>query len=311
MVFLGAALLRLPAIYFQPEQTPALNGVFLEHLFSAIQSRPVLAVSLGFLAIVLQALIFNRICISHDVLYIHTYMPAWLYVLASSIFPENLLFNPVMAGNFLVLGAMAFLFRIYQSDDSPILLFYAAFLFSLASLFITEYLAAPLLLLAVNIIFKNVTLRDLLAIVTGTLLPLGMLWSVMWMAGEAFTFPSPRYNLQIRFDASLLRYVSLLLLVIIAAAGVIKSSLNYLKNNIKTRRISLLFVVMLAFTVLIVLVRYTYLKIYFPVTSIPVALFAGYFLMGSKGTRIKEMLHFALLLLLLFSLYGNYLRQLP
>lgn len=309
-ILLGAALLRLPALYWLPESPPALNGVFLQDMFSAIAAQPVLSILLGYLAVVLQALILNRLCIMHDVLYVHTYMPAWLFVLANCVFPENLGFNPVMVSNFFVLGAMSFLFRLYQSDDSAILIFYAAFLFSLAAMFVTELLAAPLLILAVNIIFKNVSLRDLLAIATGALLPLGMIWGISWMAGQDFSFPVPKYNLRLRIDMSLLRYLSLVMLFLLSAAGLFKSSLNYLKNNIKTRRINLLFVSLLAFSLLIVLVRYTNIKIYYPLACIPLALFAGYFLLGNKGRRIKEFLHFTLLLLLIFSLYGNHLPSL-
>jgi hypothetical protein len=39
------------------------------------------------------------------------------------------------------------------------------------------------------------------------------------------------------------------------------------------------------------------------------ALFAGYFLLGEKGLRLKGLMHSILILLLLLSLYGDRLRD--
>lgn len=309
-VFTGALLLRIPAMVFASSNPEPVSGVLFEHFFNTVRQWPWLSIALGFVVVFTQAMMFNRLCNEHDVLYTPTFMPAWLFVLASSIFPENLHINPLMVSNYFVIGAFAFLFRMHQSDESPSLLFYAAALLSLGSLFVTEYLGAPILLLLSTIIFKNVGLRDLLAIITGTLIPLGIIWSFHFLADNPFDFPVPRYTLNIKFDKAVLRYVALTFFFLLAFAGLLKSGLHYFKNNIKTRRINLVSIAFFAFAVFIALLKFDELRLYVTISNCGLALFAGYFLLGEKGQRLKGFIHSVLLLLIILSLYGEPLKDL-
>jgi hypothetical protein len=307
-LFIGALLLRIPAFYFHTADLEPVRDVVFESLFNAIRQNHGLSLTLGFVVVFLQAIFFNRLCNRHDVLYTPTFMPAWLFVLANSIFPENLHLNPLMFSNFFVIGAFAFLFQLHQTQNSPTMLFYAAALLSIGSLFVTEYLGAPLVLLVATIIFKNVGLRDLLAIITGTLIPLGMIWSFHYLSNQHFDFPVPRYSLKITLDSGILRYLSLPFIFLLAFSGLLKSSIHYFKNNIKTRRINLISVVFFVFAVFIALIRYDHLRLYFTIADAGLALFAGYFLLGEKGRILKGLLHSLLLLLIVVSLYGEAIR---
>jgi hypothetical protein len=308
-VFFGALLLRIPAFLFEITSPEPVSGVVFEAFFNTIRRLHGLSLLLGFLVVFSQAMIFNRLCNEHDVLYAATFMPGWLYMLAAGIFPENLHFNPLMVSNYFVIGSFAFLFRMHQSDQSPKLLFYAAALLSLGSLFVTEYLGAPLLLLVATIIFKNVGLRDLLAIVTGTLIPLGMIWSFHFLTDQHFDFPVPRYTLKIKLDIAVFRYLALSFFVLLAFSGMLKSGIHYFKNNIKTRRINLVSIVFFGFAIFIALLKYDHLRHYVTITNCGLSLFAGYFLLGEKGQRLKGFLHTVLLILILLSLYGSTLKN--
>lgn len=308
-VLSGALLLRIPAILFANTTPEPLGGVVFEHFFNSVRQWPWLSLTLGFLVVFTQAMMFNRLCNEHDVLYTPTFMPAWLFILANSIFPENLHINPIMVSNYFIIGAFAFFFRMHHSDRSPTLLFYAAALLTLGSFFVTEYLGAPLVLLVATIIFKNVGLKDLLAIITGTLIPIGIIWSFHFLSNRHFNFPIPKYTLNITLDKSLLRYVALTFFFLLAFSGIIKSGLHYFKNNIKTRRINLISVALFAFAVFIALLKYEHLRHYVTISNCGLALFAGYFLMGEKGQRLKGMLHNILWILLVLSLYGEPLKD--
>ncbi|NBP04972.1 MAG: hypothetical protein EBV15_01960 [Bacteroidetes bacterium] len=308
-VFIGALILRIPAFTLTASSPEPLNGVVFEHFFNSVRQWPWLSLSLGFLVVFTQAMMFNRLCNEHDVLYTPTFMPAWLFILANSIFPENLHINPLMVSNYFVIGAFAFLFRMHQSERSPTLLFYASALLTLGSFFVTEYLGAPLILLIATVIFKNVGPRDLLAIITGTLIPLGMIWSFHFLTNQQFDFPIPKYNLNIKLDKAILRYVAMTFFFLLTFSGIIKSSLHYFKNNIKTRRINLVSITFFAFAIFIALIKYDHLRYYITIANCGLALFAGYFLLGEKGQRIKGFLHSVLLLLLILSLYGEPLKN--
>lgn len=308
-VFVGALLLRIPAVAFTVSSPEPLNGVVFGHFFNAVRQWPWLSLLLGFLVVFTQAMIFNKLCNEHDVLYTHTFMPAWLFILSNSIFPENLHINPLMVSNYFVIGAFVFLFSMHQSDRSPTLLFYAAALLTLGSYFVTEYLGAPIMLLVATIIFKNVGPRDLLAIITGTLIPLGMIWSFHFLTDQPFDFPIPKYNLNIKLDKAFMRYVAMTFFFLLTFAGLLKSGLNYFKNKIKTRRINLVSIAFFAFAIFIILIKYDHLRHYITIANSGMALYAAYFLLGEKGQRIKGLLHSILLILLLLSLYGNQLKD--
>jgi hypothetical protein len=308
-VFIGALVLRMPALLYATAHPEPVSDVVFEHFFNTVRQWPWLSLLLGYVVVFSQAMIFNRLCNEHDVLYTPTFMPAWFFILANSIFPENLHINPLMVSNYFVIGAFAFLFRMHQSDQSAKLLFYAAALLSLGSLFVTEYLGAPVLLLLATVIFKNVGLRDLLAIITGTLIPMGIIWSFHFLNDQHFDFPIPRYTLNIRLDKSVLRYVALTFFFLLAFSGLLKSGLHYFKNNIKTRRINLISIAFFIFAVFISLLKYDHLRLYITIANCGLALFAGYFLMGEKGERLKGFLHTVLLIMLVLSLYGEALKD--
>lgn len=299
--------LHIPSFLTLPPAGEIPQRVFMYSMFSSVQAIPVLSMSIALFLVVIQALLFNRLCIQHDVLYVHTYMPAWLFVIANSLFPANLYFSPVLISNFFVLGAMSLLFHLHNAVSTGTMLFYAATFFSLSTLFVTEYLGAPLFLVMATIIFKNISVRDIIAIITGAIFPFGVIAGISYIGGTGFTFPLPKYNISIDLKESLLSILPYLVLVALGLAGVFKNLGNYTKNNIKTRRISLLLILMFAVQLVFLLIRYDNLQGLSPLTAFPMALFAGYFLLGNKTRRIKEFLHYVVLAVTVISLYFPWL----
>lgn len=309
-LFIGTALLRLPALWLIEVPVVTDSGI-MNGFFTGLHSQPVLSMLLSFALLFIQALLFNRLCIEHDVLYAHSFLPAWLFVLGNSIFPEMLLVNPILVGNFLVLWALSFVLGFYRAVDGSVVLFYTAALFSLSSLFIVEYITAPILLVVFTIIFKNVKVRDLLAIVSGAFIPFIFIWSAVWMFDMTFQLPSTEYSLSLSaFKDDLFHFAAVLTMLLLVFLGLAKTSINYFKNNIQTRRVSMLFISYLVFTALIVIIRFNKIDQSFHIAAPGLSLFSGYFLLGNKGKNSKEFLHFILLLTIVVSLYSSALKPL-
>jgi hypothetical protein len=306
-LLLFTILIHLPSFFINPVTGEIPERVFMFSMFSGVQSVPSLSLGLAVILVFIQALMFNRLCIHHDVLYVHTYMPAWFFIIANSLFPANLYFSPVLVSNFFVIGALSLLFQLHNSQSTGTLLFYAAAFFSISSLFVTEYLGAPVFLVMAAIIFKNISARDFISIVTGAIFPFGVIMGITYVAGADFTFPIPRYAISFDFSASILSIMPFILLLLISFAGVIKNLSNYNKNNIKTRRISLLLILLFAVQLVFLLIRYDNLQSLSPVAASGMAVFGGYFLIGNKTRRIKELLHLVLIVAVILSLYSQLL----
>ena len=114
-VILFGLLLRLPFLFlgadkithFNESEFPMLDAIFKWNIYFSM--------GIAFVLLILQAAVFNKICIDHDVIYTHTYLPAYFFVLINSLFFENLTLNSVLLGNTFVLIGLSFMFRIYQS----------------------------------------------------------------------------------------------------------------------------------------------------------------------------------------------------
>jgi hypothetical protein len=309
-LFIGLLLLRLPAFWFYKTHAYNASGM-MNQFFAELNNQAVLSMGLAFVFVFVQALLFNRLCIDHDVLYTHSFMPAWMFVLCNSIFPEMLFFNPVLIGNFLVLGALSFVLGFYRANDGSLVLFYTAALFSLSSFFIVEYITAPILLVVFTIIFKNVKIRDLLAIVSGALVPYIFIGAGSWMLNIPFQLPSPTYNLAIsNLKGDIFHFIAVLAFLLLVFLGLTKTSINYFKNNIQTRRVSLLFISFLVYTILILAFRFNQIDQSLHIAAPALSMFSGYFLLGNKGKNSKEFLHFVLLTTIVVSLYLQFLKPL-
>ena len=309
-LLIGTALLRLPAYWFL-ESSSQPDSDIIGGFFNGLNSQPAVSMLLAFVFLFGQALIFNRICIEHDVLYAHSFLPAWMFVLCNSIFPEMLFINPVLVGNFLVLGALSRVLGLYRAQDGALVLFYTAALFSLSSFFIVEYITAPILLIIFTIIFKNVKVRDLLAIVSGAMIPFIFLGASALMFDQKIKLPSSGYKLALPdLQGDILHFLAVIALLFLVFLGLAKTSINYLKNNIQTRRVSLIFISFLVFTLLIIAVRFNLINYSFHIAAPAISLFSGYFLLGNKGKNSKEFLHFILLAAIVISLYSPALNKL-
>jgi hypothetical protein len=305
-VFFIALLLRLPFLINGADLKPTAVSSLLQGVFSFTAQNFYVSILSGLLLVFIQSLIFNKICIDHDVIYTHSYMPAYCFILLNSIFPENLYLNPAMLVNFFILFSLMAMFRMYGMERTSVTLFYTALFYGCASLFFPVLYTGILFLILATIIFKNINLKDILALISGYTLPALMLWSLLFIAGSKYNLPSFTFAINFKLGFPLQTYLILFIVGAIVVAGMFKTTINFTKNNIKTRRINLFIFGNIIFFILVVLFKIGEYQFYFPLLTFGMAVPVAYFLLGSKGRRGKELLNYMLILAILFSLYGNY-----
>lgn len=302
-VLLVGLLMRLPLLLMGNVHHENMSLNIMQNFFTFVNQNDYIAILGGLLLVFLQSIVFNKLCIDHDVLYHHSYLPAYFFMLMNSVYKVNLFLNPMMFVNLFVLMALLSMFRMYQSGNSSVILFYTALFFGCASLLLPIMYSGIVFLIAGTIIFKNITIKDLLALFSGYTLPALMLWGILFLFGYHYVLPEIRYSMEFKLSTEISIYISLLIIVFITTMGLLKNVVNYTKNNIKTRRISLFMIAHLAFSAIVVLSRFAEFTFYFPLMAFTISILISYFMLGSKGRRLKEFLHYILLLSILFSIY--------
>lgn len=279
----------------------------MKGVFAFVNQNYNLSLLVGLIFIFIQAMLFNRLCIEHDVIYTHSYLPAYFYMLISSVFPENLLFNPIMLINFAILLSFVFLFQLYRGTDSSKLLYYTGMFFGAVSVVMPVYYSGVIFLVVGTIIFKNITVKDSLGIISGYVFPAMIVLGGFFLAGGQYRFPNFEYKLQFDLASSLNSYLAVSAILTISVLGLLKTAGNYNKNNIKTRRITLLLVAYLGFSAFVILVKMEQFRLFFPVLTISLAVHIAYFLLGNKQKRWKEMANYLLIATVFYSLYGSHI----
>lgn len=301
-----ALLVRMPYLFYGQNEEYHFNPSIMQGLFAAVNKNHLVSLLVGLIVVFIQAILFNRICIEHDVIYHHSYLPAYFYVIINSVYPENLTFNPLMIINFCVLFSLIFLFQLYQDTKSTKLLYYAALFLGTAALILPVFYLGMVFLIIGTMVFKNITLKDILGIVSGYAFAGIVAYGVYFILGSHYVFPTLKLKLNIKLISLPGDYIALSILVIITLAGLFKTFINFSKNNIKTRRITLLMVIYLMFSTTLLLMNIVDYRLFFPLLTVSMSIILAYFLIGPKHRRLKELLNYVLLFAVFYSLYGKF-----
>lgn len=305
-VLLLGFLLRTPFVYLSPPTPHTFDSPFFPDFFRWIAHNP-LWNNLGATALVcIAALLLNRVCINQDVIYTHSYLPAWFYVLTSSMIPEQLHLHPLLFANVFILIGFNFLFSLFLYEGPSVLIYLTAMSFGAAAMFRLQLLALLLFLLGAIILMKRITLKDVLATLLGTLMPVYLLLSVWYLFGStqenSLRFFPTRITSASGHIAGLWPYLLCLLLVFLSFFKVFA---NFFKNNIRTRRINQVLIFFFAYCLIFILFGGTgRLNTDISLLFIPTAVFIAYLLVGSKHIRIKSLTNLLLILSAIGSLYG-------
>lgn len=309
LVFSIALFLRIPAFvipnYFQTISTGInFSGEFGLLLFNNIYFLGIGSLLLTFL----QALYINKLCIDHEINYAKSYLPAYVFILFNSIYPQNLLINAVQITNSLILLGLGTLFQLYNSQKSNTIFYFSTVCIAVSIIIIRGYFPLIFFLPLAAMMFKSINIRDIISGITALISVLIVYLSIAYIlnfnAVQNFNF-----NLILQQPLKIIQYehIPFLILFSFTIVATIKIWNNYFKNNIKTRRINLTLIIYFVFAILILLIHLKQLTQYFIVISPAAAVFVAYFLLGSKLKRLKELLNVVFLLAIVFGLYYPYL----
>lgn len=162
-----AAVLRLAIFFNLPDQ---LSFAFLEpyaKLFLNLPQTDPLSpganVFFAMVTVLLQAFLFNRVVIVHNLLPKPSYLPALLYITSSSLFLPFLILSPPLICNFLIIWMMHKLLQLGKADNALMVMFDSGMIIAVGTLMYFPFIVLLLLLWVALLLYRSFSWREWLA----------------------------------------------------------------------------------------------------------------------------------------------------
>jgi hypothetical protein len=265
----------------------------------------------AFIAIVIlffQSLYIKSIATRHKLFHRYTYIPAFVYLLLTSIYLPFNYFNETLILNMLLLGAVDVMFSFTQTAQPRKLIYNAAFLLCLAALFQFSLLTFFLLLLVGMVLFRPFNLGEWSVAMMGYITPIYFLVCVLFLADRfylLYQWPHLGFSLSAGIESPFHLILTIAGTLILLGSGVYAMQQNVAMSNIYVRRDWTAMSFYLIISLLVALLTDAAIKsawlIIIPALSIIIS--HGFLL--EKNKRFSNFIFYFSLLFLFFCLWAN------
>lgn len=304
----GAGAVHPPAM--PPPQGPVPLYTLL---FSWFSGTPYLAMGIGFVLVVVQAIWLNFIVLNHDLVPHNTSLTALLFLLFISLLPSYLTLTPLTLTIPFVLFILQALLKAYNEPQPIELVYTAGFFVALASMFFFPSLLLYCFLLCCLLVYRTMKWREWVSSLIGLATPYLYLVVVYFLSDNipALTAQYADYLHQVRMGIPSTGPSTWILFGLMALFGLL-GIWNLLRLNqektVEFRKKGLVFLWLLVWSLLICLLAGPN-QLYFPAllsTSLPV--FAtGFYYYSARRSRFEALLWILLILLFANTAFGLYL----
>jgi hypothetical protein len=266
--------------------------------------NPLLSVLSAFILVVLIS--FMLVNFNTSVFFIseRTFLPALIYGLLTSFFPQQQVLNPVLPASVFLILAIRRIMDSYKIQGTAFPFYDAGMLISIGSLFYASFVWFGLLLIIGIAILRTWNIKDILISAFGLVTPIFILYGFFYVTGKDMhlMLAAVTYNLFTKvsnFDIS-----QETLAAIIISGFIILISVTHLLRSINAKKIKsrktfvLLFWIIIIATALFLMFKSVSVEIIW-LTAIPASYFLSHYLVFVKRKRIPE-----ILLAILFILSG-------
>lgn len=302
LLVLVAIFLRLGVLMQLPDN---LNFDYIEPFARFLVAIPENAVSpfsnvLITLAItLLQAFIFNKIINDYNLLGKPTFLPALLYVTATSLFTPFILLSPTLVCNFIVLWMIEKFLSIYRRDDVRSVMFDLGMMVGVGTLIYFPFMAMLPLLWISLLIFRPFHWREWMTGIIGFLtifffLAVYYYWNDKLAQFYSIWLPLAK-PFPVNFRINWYDYLVLIPVVIILGLGVIQLRSNFFRSFVQTRKSFQLLFFMLVLSLISFYLKADFRIYHFLLCGPPAAvMMAYYFVQAGKKRWIYEGLYLML-----------------
>lgn len=252
------------------------------------------------------SLMFNRLVINYGFFEVQSFLPAYIFVTLSAIFPDSALISPSFICFSTLLWITFELFKLFDLEQAVQKLFFIGFFIGILS-----FLFSPLGYYVAFILFaipalKTPKIREILITLIGYVTPFYLAGLYFWGTGQLnyyihvliSGFYLPQLVISFNPDARLISVVFLLFLIIISYLN-----FKWQSKSILVRYVRYYNVLFLYFLMTLIIEIFTpvnkYLFGYFFI--LPVSMYLSNFFYTDKKNRLKEIMFIILLLTIVLS----------
>lgn len=243
VLFIFAIMVKFPALLHGVAPAPVVGHFLFNYILRGLSfvfrgstfAYSILAVVILFV----QSLYLKSIATRHKLFPRHTYIPSFVFLLLTSVYPPFNFFGETLIVNWLLLGGMDVMFGFTQTNHPRKLIYNAGFLFSVAALFQFTMLAFFLMLLVGMVMFRPFNLGEWSVAIMGYVTPPYFVACILFLA-DRFKLLSewPHIGFSMTSGVSSPFYLIVMLtgLFILLACGIYAMLQNVAMSNIYVRR---------------------------------------------------------------------------
>jgi len=312
VLFIFALLVKFQVVLHPVVPIP-LPGHFLYNSF--LRALHYLFGNNGFgyslLAIVIlfsQALFLKGIATRHKLFQRATYVPAFVYLLLSSIYPPFSTFSETLIINWLLLGAVDTMFSFTKTNQPQKLIFNASFLMSLAAMFQFSALAFFFLLLVGMVLFRPPNFGEWSVAFIGYITPPYLLAGTLFLVDRVHFFKLwPRFEFSLSSHSASIGFIifAMICILIMLAGGIYSMLQNVALSNIYVRRDWTAITFYLTITVLVALLSPDQEKSAWLITLPALSIIVSHSLVLEKNKSFANFIFYFSLIFLSFCLWAN------
>ncbi|MBP6303474.1 MAG: hypothetical protein KA501_08850, partial [Bacteroidia bacterium] len=256
--------------------------------------------------LLIEAIYLNYILIKHNFFFKNSYLPALFYVLVNSLYPAMLGHSSQLLAAFFLIVVLDKLFSLYDNENAVTKIIDAGVFTGIAALFSFDALMfLPFVVYSVASI-RPFKLREVVLSACGLFIPLYVLAVIYFLKGDVETVKNGFFivNTATNINAIQFSYENITPLIIALPLSVIAFFMyqnDIGRNNVKTRKIQNVVLVMLFFSVGSAFFSKPSFVYSLPYISIPLGIILSYYFLleRKKGDAIKEIIFGALAILII------------
>lgn len=285
--------------YINSTQSPNIN--YLADFFSILNSNPIIGFTVSTLLVFLTAILFNRICVKHELIIYPGYLPAYFFILLNSVFVDQFYAGPVIFVNLFIILSLGSILKLYQSDNPSIAIFSASTLAGMSALLNMTYVAFFVVVVIGINIFRPFNFRENISALIGFLLPLYTATMVNYLINGNFlpfhiffpdygNFTTPNWAL----------HSSLPTIGLVGILAIIRMYRNFFRNSTKQRRFIQFMIILLVTSLILAVTGKQNPKQEFSFIAVPLAFAFTFYFSNSKINVLKEIVNVMLIISILY-----------
>ena len=277
------------------------------YAFQIVRKSRVALIVISLLFVVLQAFFLTHVINKQGVLRDSSHLPALLFVILMSCFPEQLSFNPRLFANFFIIVFLNSIFNFYRSETAVFEVFNAGVFIGLASLFYWPSLFLFPLTMASLFVLRPFNIREWLVSFFGVLLPFlffgaVLFWLDMLSVNSIKSILEPLYSVKFStaYNGTYIILTAILAIILIAALWRFSRDLNNF-SNLRARKFLAIIVWFFLFAALSYLVASKNSMIGLSFLAVPLSVIISNYFLSLKNQLLAELIFLLLLAAVIYN----------